>query len=701
MVGLSRPAAVAASSLALAALSAEGAKLSAVQLRGAAVAASSESDASENAANPIRKVVNLLEAMEKKIGEEGEKEEELYKKYRCYCSNGDENLSKSIDENTAKVPQVSSEISAKESQKAQLQEDLKQHQGDRADAKDNMAQATEIRSKEAAAFKAEKTEYESNLSALGRAIAAISRGMAGGFLQTPTAGALQKLVPTLEMNEEDRKTLLVFLSGTDSSDYSPQSGEITGILKQIEEDMQKSLDEATATEKASISSFEALIAAKKKEVLALTKAIEDKSKRVGELAVEVATAKNDLSDAQKALEEDTKFLADLKGNCDAKKKDWEERSTMRSEELKAISETIGFLNNDATLELFKKTLPSAASLVQVRGSRSSERQKALSFIQRAQQKTAASGVPRQQLDFIALAIEGKKLGLDKVMKMIDDMVGSLKNEQVEDDNKKEYCSLQFDETEDKKKGLERTSSDHATAIAEAEETVAALKDEIKSLQSNMKAAVVAVADAGRNRKAENTEFRELMSSNTAAKEVLGMAINRLNQYYNPRLAKKADLVQVKQHTADTRQKEDPGPAPETYGEFQAKTEESGGVIQMIKLLVKDLDKEMTIAETDEENSQKAYENTMKEAAEKRKLDEKSAVDNQAALAAAEEELQDHKEGKASTDNELMATNQYMSSLHAECDWLVKYYDVRKQARAEELDALKNAKAVLSGADYSL
>lgn len=285
--------------------------------------------------------------------------------------------------------------------------------------------------------------------------------------------------------------------------------------------------------------------------------------------------------------------------------------------------------------------------------------------------------------------------------MIDTMVESLKSEQVEDDSKKEYCALQFDETEDKKKGLEQTSSDHATAIAEAEETVAALKDEIKALTESMKDADGAVAEAGYMRKAENAEYRETMSSNTAAKDVLNMAINRLNQFYNPRLAKPTpELAQVKQHSVQ-KSKADPGPPPETYGEFEAKTEESGGVIQMVKLLIKDLDKEMTIAETEEENAQKAYENAMKEAADKRKLDEKASVDTHAALAANEEELQDHKEGKASTDNELSATNEYMASLHAECDWLVKYYDVRKEARAGEMDALKNAKAVLSGADYSL
>merc|ERR1719199_865050 len=64
-----------------------------------------------------------------------------------------------------------------------------------------------------------------------------------------------------------------------------------------------------------------------------------------------------------------------------------------------------------------------------------------------------------QLDFIALALHGEKVGFDKVIKMIDEMVALLKQEQTDDENKKEYCSIQFDSLGDKKKGLELTISD--------------------------------------------------------------------------------------------------------------------------------------------------------------------------------------------------------------------------------------------------
>merc|ERR1719331_1821632 len=122
---------------------------------------------------------------------------------------------------------------------------------------------------------------------------------------------------------------------------------------------------------------------------------------------------------------------------------------------------------------------------------------------------------------------------------------------------------------------------------------------------------------------------------------------------------------------------------------------------MIDLLVKDLDKEMTEAETTEKDSQADYETMMKDSAGKRAEDAKLLTDKTGALAEMESDLQAATEAKAATTKELMATGQYIQSLHAECDWLLQYFDVRKEARSSEIDALGKAKAVLSGADFSL
>merc|ERR1712151_11209 len=137
------------------------------------------------------------------------------------------------------------------------------------------------------------------------------------------------------------------------------------------------------------------------------------------------------------------------------------------------------------------------------------------------------------------------------------------------------------------------------------------------------------------------------------------------------------------------------------GAYEKKSGESTGVMAMIDLLVKDLDKEMTEAETSEKDAQADYEQMMSDSADKRTADSKSLQEKSSAKAELEGSLEDHKGARTDTAKELMATMEYINSLHMECDWLMQNFDMRKEARAGEVDSLKKAKAVLSGADYSL
>merc|ERR1719316_531529 len=400
----------------------------------------------------------------KKVEAEGEKEKELCDKFMCYCKNADETLGKSISDANTKIPQLESDLKEAVETKAQLEADIENHQADREAAKEAMAKATEIREKEAAAFAKENAEDKANLEALKKATAAIEKGLGGGFLQTNAAAVLRKLVVTKpDILDIDREQLVSFLSGTETDGYAPASGEIVGILKQLGDEMFKDLQEAIAAEEALIKAYEELMAAKKAEIEALTKAIEEKLVRVGELGVQIAEMKNDLEDTVETLAEDKKFLANLGKTCELKKKEWEARCKLRSEELLALADTIKILNDDDALELFKKTLPSA-SFLQIQETASMARSRALAAIRVGQQQRSPHG-----LDFIALMIRGKKVGFEKVIALMDEFVVTLKKEQVDDDNKKEYCLKELDLADDKKKALERAISDNEKAIAEVEE----------------------------------------------------------------------------------------------------------------------------------------------------------------------------------------------------------------------------------------
>merc|ERR1719238_1190748 len=150
----------------------------------------------------------------------------------------------------------------------------------------------------------------------------------------------------------------------------------------------------------------------------------------------------------------------------------------------------------------------------------------------------------------------------------------------------EYCKEQFDLSDDKKKGLEKTISDLETAITEAKESIQTLVEEIDALEDGIKALDKAVAEATEQRKQEHEDFTEEMSSNAAAKELLGFAKNRLNKFYNPKLYKPpaASFIQITKH--EQSDEAAPPPPPEAVGAYKKKGEESNGVIAMIDTLVR-------------------------------------------------------------------------------------------------------------------
>merc|ERR1712168_1685151 len=132
----------------------------------------------------------------------------------------------------------------------------------------------------------------------------------------------------------------------------------------------------------------------------------------------------------------------------------------------------------------------------------------------------------------------------------------------------------------------------------------------------------------------------------------------------------------------------------TFGAYSKKSSESGGVIAMIDMLINDIKKDMTEGEMEEKHSQEDYEELMADSQKKRAADSKSITTKEQAKAEADTVAETASENLDSANKELMA------DLHKSCDFLVENYDFRKDARSTEIDALKKAKAVLNGADYS-
>merc|ERR1712129_295759 len=228
-----------------------------------------------------------------------------------------------------------------------------------------------------------------------------------------------------------------------------------------------------------------------------------------------------------------------------------------------------------------------------------------------------------RLDLIEMAMHGSKIGFGKIIKMVDNLVVELKKEQTNDDDKKTYCEASFDKSEDKKKGLDLDISDLGKAIDDGKESIASLKSELAALEDSITALDKSVAEATATRKEEHDNYVETLAANSAAKEVLGFAKNRLNKFYNPKLyvaPKARELSEADQMTVNNggtlaptaapvgivaqaqaaqalaQVGVAPPPPPEANLAYKKSGEAGGGVIAMIDLLVADIDKENQVME---------------------------------------------------------------------------------------------------------
>jgi chromosome segregation ATPase len=208
-------------------------------------------------ANPIRRVVNMLQAMQKKCEEEGRKEEDLYEKFVCYCKTNSGELTQSIADAQTKISQLETQVTEDTAAKAQLDEELKNHKSDRAEAQQALAGATKIREKDAATYAKNESDLSTNIRALGKAVDALEKGLSGGaFMQGGSMSregvTLRKLATTANLSDIDRESITAFLS---NSATAPGTSEIVGILKEMKDEMERDHKDLVAAEDAAIAQF--------------------------------------------------------------------------------------------------------------------------------------------------------------------------------------------------------------------------------------------------------------------------------------------------------------------------------------------------------------------------------------------------------------------------------------------------------------
>merc|ERR1719488_385955 len=192
--------------------------------------------------------------------------------------------------------------------------------------------------------------------------------------------------------------------------------------------------------------------------------------------------------------------------------------------------------------------------------------------------------------------------------------------------------------------------------------------------------------AGEDREKQNKEFQQTVADQRASQKLLTAALNILKGFYE----KKAALLQ----------QEPAGPPPPPGFKEYKKNAAAGGVMGMIQGIIDDakaLEAEATRAE---EESQKAYEDFVTETTASIDEKNKDIVNKSEELAKAEEDKAQAETDKENVMLELDQLANEKADLHKTCDFVMKNFEIRQDARDQEIEGLKKAKAILSGAKFS-
>merc|ERR1719214_28805 len=301
-----------------------------------------------------------------------------------------------------------------------------------------------------------------------------------------------------------------------------------------------------------------------------------------------------------------------------------------------------------------------------------------------------------------LALSQGVRGFEKVVGMVDGMVEVLEGEQVQDDKQDVWCLDELDKAAEEIKATEVDLEDVRAKIDEGRDALASMASDIEAIKAGLVELDKSVAEATEQRKNEHQEYIDSAAMNQATVELIGMAKNRMNKFYNPTLYKEPEKKDEDDFFAQVAvRRAAPGPPPEMPSGEYKKSESSSGVIAMMDDMINDVEDDIAEAKRDEEEAQKDYEEEMNDAAAKRDDDSKLAVTKEGEKAELTAKLEENKELKRTKADQLDVMEAKQDNLHKTCDFLLAEYAKLKEERTKEEEGLKASKQVLSGAKVFL
>lgn len=633
----------------------------------------------------------MLESLEKKVRSEGDEKQKVYDKYMCYCKDTSESLNLQLAEAAKSLPQLRSQAQEVSALQISLESEIGQHKKDRDEAKSAISSAAEIRKKEADAFLKDSQSQQESVDSLTAAIQALQQNRAASFLQTTGAVVLRRLSLSADMTTRNRDLLASFLSSGVPSD------QVLGMLKQMKEDMGSDLEDMKSTEKKRLAEHASLMEAKRKQQEVAMKAMEEKMLRLGELKVEQQVLQDDLKDQTEAQKENSEFATALKKTCEEKEKAWSQYQASQAEELQALTETVDFLSKDQVRDTIRDATSTALLSTRARTSVDglSPVPAALSFMQVSESQAIGDSLEQ------ALRGQGGR-GMEDVLRHIDDLHDVLDQEQASDEDRQKYCETKLHQATAAKSNKQREAEDAKSIIATYQNELDTVVGQIGSLKARMEDLDKQVAKTTSARQAERTAFEKSRDTNHAALELLAVAEKRLERFYATSLVQASEkalgqVASAQDTSSSLAASRSRSPPPTADLSYQTQGGGATRVLQLFNTIKADVQKQNAMLESEDAIGQLEYENLVKNSNEKKMADNRSLGSKEAAKAELEADLQRSRQGLRSLNEVLTALDEEIRMLHKQCDFLLKNFDLREDARRAEKRSLTRAKAVLEAA----
>jgi hypothetical protein len=639
--------------------------------------------------SPVEKVVKVLQNMQTQLASEQKEDSTASEKMSCWCETNEKEKTAAVDLATKTIADLTAAIETGAAKSAELQTTLAKLAKAIAKNKEALASATALRSKENGEFTSEEAELTSSLASVSSAVDALAKH--NSFLQTSSVdvtegvrAALFRGADRLTLRQQDiAHEFLQQPAGYNS--YNSRSGAIFGLLSQMKETFTTDLAQARADEKHAQSEFDALAAAKKSEIEAARKMSVDKTQELAQTDEDLANAKHDKELTTKALETDQAFLVDLEAKCTNAAAEYTERSKSRATEIAAVGDALKILTDDSARDLFSSTL----SFVQTSQRQQSKQKAAAKLLQAAAARTGSKTLAN-------MAEHAKLDAFTVVTGEIDKMVGALKKEMAEESEHRDFCNDEISKNEASQKATEDTLADLEAELESLDADIDTLKKEIKTLTEQSTEMKVQIKKASEDRESENQVFQQTVADQRATKALLTRALHRLEEVY-------AD----KEETTTTTPNPMAGGAGQYISLLQKqpaapkyeKNENSGGVMGMLQGIIGDAERVESESVAAEQDAQAAYQSFVADTSKALNAATRSISKKEEELASKEAARVSAASSNKAKEVELIGLKKYNSELHSSCDYVVKNYSIRQEARGQEIDALGQAKAILQGATF--